>query len=160
VVYTSFALAMTAGRLGGGALLHRAGRSAVLRSSAALAAAGIAAVVIAPSIAVAGVGVVLWGLGTSLGFPVALSAAGDDPRGAATRVGAVATAGYLAFLVGPPVLGVLGEHLGLRHAMVVVLAVVLVAGCFTSAVRPRGAGAAGAASAGAPVPDASGASVP
>jgi fucose permease len=140
VVYTVFATAMTAGRLGGGAVLHRAGRSAVLRSSAALAAAGIAAVVLAPTIAVAGVGVVLWGLGASLGFPVALSAAGDDPRGAATRVGAVATAGYLAFLVGPPVLGALGEHLGLRHAMVVVLAVVLVAGCFTSAVRPQASG--------------------
>ena len=31
----------------------------------------------------------------------------------------VATAGYVAFLVGPPALGFLGEHLGLRLAMMV-----------------------------------------
>lgn len=145
VVFTCFAAAMTTGRLGGGHLLHRFGRRRVMRSSAVLAVAGIAAVVLSPGIAVAAAGVVLWGLGASLGFPVALSAAGDDPRGAATRVGAVATAGYVAFLVGPPVLGLLGEHLGLRHAMVVVLGVVLVATCFTSAVgepRPVPAGAA------------------
>lgn len=45
----------------------------------------------------AGLGILLWGLGASLGFPVGLSAAGDDPRGAAVRVGAVATIGYIAF---------------------------------------------------------------
>ena len=35
--------------------------------------------------------------------------------------GAVATAGYVAFLVGPPALGFLADHVGLRLAMIVVL---------------------------------------
>ena len=46
----------------------------------------------------------------------------------------VATTGYLAFLVGPPLLGYLGEHYGLRSAMLVVLALVLVAAIVAKAV--------------------------
>jgi MFS family permease len=38
----------------------------------------------------------------------------------------VATAGYIAFLVGPPALGFLGEHLGLRVAMLVPAALLAV----------------------------------
>ncbi|KAA1394959.1 MFS transporter, partial [Escherichia coli] len=45
----------------------------------------------------------------------------DAPK----RVSVVAITGYLAFLVGPPLLGFLGEHFGLRSAMMVVLALVL-----------------------------------
>ena len=45
-----------------------------------------------------------------------------------------ATTGYLAFLVGPPLLGYLGEHYGLRSAMLVVLALVLVAAVVAKAV--------------------------
>jgi MFS family permease len=57
--------------------------------------------------------------------------------GAARRVSAVATAGYTAFLVGPPVLGLIGEHVGLRSAIIVVLVAVAVSTCFARAVaRP------------------------
>ena len=41
------------------------------------------------------------GLGISLGFPVGMSAAADDPRYAAGRVSAAASLGYVAFLAGP-----------------------------------------------------------
>ncbi|BBJ45701.1 hypothetical protein SSPO_084190 [Streptomyces antimycoticus] len=40
----------------------------------------------------------------------------------------MATIGYVAFLVGPPGLGFLGDHYGLRTAMLAVLA------CVTTAV--------------------------
>jgi cyanate permease len=36
-------------------------------------------------------------------------------------VSAVATIGYFAFLVGPPVIGLIGEHTGVLHALLVVL---------------------------------------
>ncbi|MCE1822525.1 MFS transporter, partial [Enterobacter hormaechei] len=42
--------------------------------------------------------------------------------------------GYLAFLVGPPLLGYLGEHYGLRSAMLVVLALVILAAIVAKAV--------------------------
>ncbi|NQX13518.1 MFS transporter [Microbacteriaceae bacterium VKM Ac-2855] len=136
VVFTGFALAMTIGRFVGEPLLKRFGNAAVLRVSAIVSAIGIALVVFADNLVVASIAVGLWGLGAALGFPVTLSAAADsdDPT---TTVGAVATAGYVAFLVGPPLLGFLGEHFGLRGAMIVVLVVVAAASLLTSAARPR-----------------------
>lgn len=137
IVFAGFALAMTIGRFSGAPLLARFGKAAVLRVSAIVSAAGIALVVFSDSVVVAGLAVLLWGLGAALGFPVTLSAAGesDDPT---TTVGAVAAAGYVAFLVGPPLLGFLGEHYGLRGAMIVVLVVVAGASFLTSAAKtPR-----------------------
>ncbi|QFU90501.1 MFS transporter [Amycolatopsis sp. YIM 10] len=142
VAYALFGLAMSVGRFSGSRVLDRFGRATAMRGSAVIATAGVALVILAPGIELAAVGVVLWGLGTSLGFPVALSAAGDEPENAAARVSAVATIGYLAFLVGPPLLGLLGEYAGLRNALVVVLVMLLVAGACAPAVRVRGREAA------------------
>ncbi|MGW8440030.1 MFS transporter [Paenibacillus sp. S33] len=135
-MYGLFVAAMTIGRFTGGFILDKYGRVTVLKGSAVLAAVGIILVIWGQHYFIAGLGVVLWGLGASLGFPVGLSAAGDDPRGAAIRVGAVATIGYIASLVGPPGLGFLGEHVGLLHALVVVLIGVIVAGWISGAAQP------------------------
>ncbi|MGO4950124.1 MFS transporter [Paenibacillus sp. DRB1-1] len=137
-MYGLFVAAMTIGRFTGGFILDKYGRVPVLKGSAILAAIGIILVIWGQHYLIAGLGVVLWGLGASLGFPVGLSAAGDDPRGAAIRVGAVATIGYIAFLVGPPGLGFLGEHVGLLHALIVVLVGVIVAGLISGAAQPIG----------------------
>ncbi|MGG4219122.1 MFS transporter [Paenibacillus jamilae] len=137
-MYGLFVAAMTVGRFTGGFILDKYGRVPVLKGSAVLAAVGIILVIWGQQDLLAGLGILLWGLGASLGFPVGLSAAGDDPRGAAIRVGAVATIGYLAFLVGPPGLGLLGEHVGLLHALIVVLIGVMIAGLISGAARPVG----------------------
>jgi cyanate permease len=71
------------------------------------------------------IGVVAWGLGASLGFPVGMSAAADEPSRAAARVSVVATMGYVAFLGGPPMIGFVGDQVGTLSALLV-LAVVLV----------------------------------
>ncbi|MFU8946625.1 MFS transporter [Mycetocola zhadangensis] len=134
IVFAAFALAMTVGRFSGEPLIERFGKPTVLRTSALVSAAGIALVIFSDNIVIAGLAVVLWGLGAALGFPLTLSAAGesDDPT---TTVGAVASAGYVAFLVGPPLLGFLGEEFGLRGAMIVVLVVVAAAAIPTSAAK-------------------------
>lgn len=142
VVYAFFGAAMAVGRLNGGRAIDRFGRTAVMRVSALIGAVGIATVVVAPTLWVGAIGVLLWGIGASLGFPVALSAAGDHPRYAARRASAVATAGYAAFLIGPPILGFLGQHVGLREAMLVVMVVVAATALFAGAVRGRPAPAA------------------
>ncbi|MFI5937284.1 MFS transporter [Actinoplanes sp. NPDC051494] len=120
-VYAVFAAAMTIGRFAGGWFLARWSRGTVLRGGAIIGGIGLAAVIAIDNQIVAGAAVLLWGLGAALGFPVALSAAGESGDNAAARVSLVATVGYVAFLVGPPALGFLGEHYGLRGAMVVVL---------------------------------------
>ncbi|MHA6523335.1 MFS transporter [Tessaracoccus sp. G1721] len=137
VIYAAFGTAMAIGRLGGGPVIDRFGRAPVMRASALVAATGIGIVVLAPTLALGAVGVLLWGMGASLGFPVALSAAGDDPRHAARRASFVATAGYAAFLVGPPALGFLGESVGIRNAMVVILVAVLSTVLVAGSVRHR-----------------------
>jgi len=135
LMFGVFVTAMTVGRLSGVFLLDRFGRVPVLRGSAVLAMIGLLIVIFGPSAEVAVVGIVLWGLGSSLGFPVGMSAAADDPKTAAARVSAVATIGYCAFLVGPPVIGVLGEHFGILNALLVVLVLVIAAGIASSAAR-------------------------
>ncbi|MFP7761892.1 MFS transporter [Marisediminicola sp. LYQ85] len=137
-VFWVFVTAMTAGRLLGVRVLDRFGRVPVLRVSAVLAAIGLLVLIFSPITWVAIVGVVLWGLGASLGFPVGMSAAADDARTAAARVSAVATIGYIAFLVGPPVIGLIGEQVGILGALLLVLVLVAVAGVVSGAARePR-----------------------
>ncbi|MGW3331675.1 MFS transporter [Streptomyces rubiginosohelvolus] len=139
LTFMLFAVAMTTGRFTGGPLLVRYGPAAVVRASAVVAAVGVALVVFSGSALLAGAAVVLWGLGASLGFPVTISAAGEGagPGDASARVAAVSTAGYAAFLVGPPSLGFLADHVGLRNAMVVVLVLLGGAALITGALRRR-----------------------
>ncbi|MFG3539397.1 MFS transporter [Streptomyces clavifer] len=137
-VYAGFAAAMAVGRFGGGFFINRYGRAPVVRASALSAALGLAVVIFADNPLLAGAAVLLWGLGASLGFPLALSAAGDSGPDSAARVSLVAMIGYVAFLVGPPGLGFLGDHYGLRAAMTVVLVLVAVSVFLAPAVStPR-----------------------
>ncbi|KFK90088.1 membrane protein [Streptomyces sp. JS01] len=139
LTFMLFAVAMTTGRFTGGLLLVRYGPAAVVRASAVVAAVGVALVIFSDSALLAGAAVVLWGLGASLGFPVTISAAGEGagPGDASARVAAVSTAGFAAFLVGPPSLGFLADHVGLRNAMVVVLVLLGGAALITGALRRR-----------------------
>jgi MFS family permease len=117
----AFLAAMTAMRVLGTGLLDRFGRVVVLRLCIALALTGLTLFSLAPSVPLGVVGVVLWGLGAALGFPVGMSAASDDPRYAAARVSVVSSIGYTAFLAGPPLLGLLAEHVGYRNALLVII---------------------------------------
>nr|WP_229881347.1 MFS transporter [Streptomyces viridiviolaceus] len=133
-VYTGFAAAMTVGRFVGGFLIDRLGHSRALPGAARL---GIALVVFADSAVLADAAVLPWGLGASLGFPLTLSAADDSGPDSTARVSLVAMIGYVAFLVGPPSLGFLGDHYGLRAAVIVVLAFTTVAILLAPAVGAR-----------------------
>lgn len=126
-VYAIFALTMTIGRFSGGWFVDRFGQAAVLGASAVIGAIGLALVAFVDNPVLAAASVVLWGLGAANGFPVAISAAGSSGPDSTARVSLAASIGYVAFLVGPPLLGFLGEHYGLRNAIVVVLVMVSVA---------------------------------
>jgi predicted MFS family arabinose efflux permease len=134
--FAAFLTAMTVGRWFGDDLLSRYGRVAVIRGQAALAIAGVLVFVFSPVTALAFVGVLMWGLGASLGFPVGMSAAADEPAAAAGRVSVVASIGYCAFLGGPPLVGYLGEHVTVLRALVVIAVAVGLATLATGALRP------------------------
>lgn len=135
IVFGVFVAAMTVGRVLGGPVLDRFGRVPVLRACAVLGVVGLLLFVLAASTWLVVCGTVLWGLGASLGFPVGMSAAADDPKLAAARVSAVAMIGYFAFLVGPPVLGLLGQSWGILNALYVIVGLMVVAGLVAPAAR-------------------------
>jgi MFS family permease len=130
--------AMTVGRVTGTLLLDTFGRLPVLWGSMAVAAVGVVLVVLGQVAPLVTLGIVLWGVGASLGFPVGMSAAADDPARAAARVSVVSTIGYTAFLGGPPLLGFLGHHVGVLHALLVVSAILVPSALAVPAARqPR-----------------------
>lgn len=136
LLFGVFAVAMTLGRIAGVPLLDRFGRVPVLRVAVGMAAIGLAVVILVPITPIMIAGIVVWGLGAALGFPVGMSAAGDDPVGAAARVSAVATIAYCAFLVGPPVIGFVGEHVGsILNALWIVFGLIVIAGFAIPAAR-------------------------
>lgn len=134
-IFLGFAAAMTIGRFSGGFFLNRFGRAAVMSGSAIIGAIGLGIVIVAHDPILAAIAVFMWGIGASLGFPVALSAAGDSGDRPEERVKIVAICGYIAFLVGPPMLGFVGETYSLRSAMVIVLGLVIVAAFAALSVR-------------------------
>ena len=132
--FATFLTFMTIGRILGTSLIDRHGRVVMVRGTFVMAVVG-AAMVIFGGPALAFAGAALWGLGASLGFPVGMSAAADDPRMAAARVSVVSTIGYLAFLGGPPILGFLGDHIGVLRSLTVVGGMVALALLAVPAVR-------------------------
>jgi MFS family permease len=151
LVLDVFMAAMTIGRIAGGPVVDRIGRVWTIRVTAGLGILGMLLFILGGPAAVYIVGVVLWGLGASLGFPLGMSAAADDERNATTRVAAVAMIGYLAFLGGPPVIGFLADHVGILNALFVVLALVVAAFFCAPATRHRRYGADSTSAPGSPL---------
>jgi fucose permease len=125
--FAVFVTAMTAGRLLGPPFLDRYGRARVLWACAVAVAVGVALTVWGVYPVPVAAGIVLWGLGASLGFPVGMSAAASDPARAAARLSVVSTIGYGAFLGGPPLVGWVGDRVGTLDSLLVVLALMMVA---------------------------------
>jgi predicted MFS family arabinose efflux permease len=137
--FAVFLTAMTAGRLLGTRLLDQRGRLPVLRVLFVSAVVGCVLVVFGGPV-LAFIGAAIWGVGASLGFPVGMSAAADDPQRAAARMSVVSTIGYTAFIAGPPLLGFLGDHIGVLRSLLVVGGMAAIALVALPAVRERPAG--------------------
>ncbi len=135
--FAVFVTAMTLTRFVGTGLLDAFGRPAVLWGTMAAAGVGVVLIVVAGHPAVVVLGIALWGAGASLGFPVGMSAAADDPAHAAARVSVVSTIGYAAFLAGPPLLGFVGDEVGTLQALLVVAVLLVPAALVVPATRKQ-----------------------
>ncbi|MEU4216779.1 MFS transporter [Actinoplanes sp. NPDC026623] len=136
LAFAVFLAAMTVGRWFGPALLDRYGRVVVVRGLAVISLAGLMLFVFGPDTSTAFAGALLWGLGASLGFPVGMSAAADEPAMAPARVSVVASIGYCAFLGGPPLVGFLGDHVTVLKALTAVAVLLAVAAAVAGNLRP------------------------
>jgi hypothetical protein len=145
--YAAFAGCMAAGRFAGDALRHRVGAVALVRASALVAALGFALALFVATPVAAISGFALAGLGIANTVPVLFGAGGRLPDTApGAGIAAIAGIGYLGFLAGPPLIGLLAELTSLGTALgllvlacgIVALRASLVRIADTAMVAPQG----------------------
>jgi predicted MFS family arabinose efflux permease len=135
--YAVFAVAMAAGRFSGTAVAERLGRDGAVRAGGLVSLAGVLLTVLGPGLAGAYAGAALWALGVCLVFPAAVSAGGETPDRPADAIAAVTTIGYGGFLVGPPLIGLLADQVGLGRALLVLCLLAGGIAALAPAVRSR-----------------------
>lgn len=111
----------------------------VARVLLGLLACGDMLVFFAPNAALAMAGFAMMGVGTSVIFPLAMSAAAQrTDRPAAVNVAALAQTAFVAFMLGPPLLGLVAEHFGIRWAFGAGLPLVLLSIAVSGVLAGRG----------------------
>jgi fucose permease len=126
------------GRMLGDPMTDRWGRVAVARAGAALSAAGMLLVVLAPGPAAAVAGFALAGFGCATLVPAAYHAADDLPGlKPGTGLALVSWLMRISFLSLSPAIGALSDAAGLRWALVVVPVFALVAVLMAGVLRAR-----------------------
>jgi MFS family permease len=134
--YAAYSLAMAGARFGGDGFIARVGPVPVVRAGCLIAALGMGGALALGSVPAAIVGFTCVGLGLAVAFPTALGAAGRTPGLASgAAIGAVATAGYSGLLVGPPLIGFISDHAGLRAGLGLVALLCLMSAALAGAVR-------------------------
>jgi len=135
--YAVFAVAMAGGRFSGTVVAERLGRHGAVRVGGLVSFVGVLVTVLGPGLVSVYVGAALWALGVCLVFPAAVSAGGEAPERPADAIAAVTTIGYGGFLVGPPLIGLLAEQVGLGRALLVLLILAGGIAALAPAVRSR-----------------------
>ena len=140
---TVFAASEALTRIFGGPLVDRLGRVRTIRVTTALGVLGVVLFIQAGNRWIILVGVLLWAVGVSMGFPLGMSAAAESGPDPAARVSVVASIGYFANLAGPPAIGLLAQSAGLLSAMWLIVALFLTAFAAAGSLRPRPAAVTG-----------------
>ena len=135
--YAVFAVAMAGGRFSGTAVAERLGRDGAVRAGGVVSFVGVLLTVLGPGLVSVYLGAALWALGVCLVFPAAVSAGGEAPERPADAIAAVTTIGYGGFLLGPPLIGLLAEQVGLGRALLVLLVLAGGIAALAPAVRSR-----------------------
>jgi MFS family permease len=138
LTFAGFNVTMSIGRFAGGVVIQRYGRAPVLRAAGILACTGVAALCLINSTVIALFGALAWGLGLSVVFPSAMSAAGEVPGRGSRAIAVVSTIGYGGFLVGAPLIGFLAHMMPLDKALLAVAVLVLLIAVLARAARERG----------------------
>jgi MFS family permease len=135
--FTAFAVGETLARVIGGPLVDRVGRVRAVRFTTALGVVGMLLFILGGPAWLILIGVLLWAVGVSMGFPLGMSAAADSGPNPAARVSVVASIGYLANLGGPPIVGFLAQSFGLLNALWLVIVLLAVSFAASGILRTR-----------------------
>ena len=129
-------IVITFGRLIGGFVVERIGRYRTILLSTVITSSGILVFMLVEVIALPYVGLVLWGLGMSMGFPMSVAAMSDDPRKAPYRINMIITVVYISSISVGPALGSLGEVTGIYVAFSIPLALMILSAILSPATKP------------------------
>lgn len=136
--YSVFAMLVAAGRFGGDSLKTRFGAVNTARICGTLAVFGAALLYLAPTVPVALVGFAVIGLGVSVGFPLAVTAAASlTDRSASANVAVLSFVALCGFLIGPPVIGFVAEHFDMRLGIACLVPVLLISLLLTGRLATR-----------------------
>jgi MFS family permease len=137
--YAIVAAMVATGRFAGDRLKGRYGAVALARACGATSIAGLFLVVISPAAPLALLGFAAMGFGVSVGFPLGVTAAADQPdRPPAASVAILSFIALAAFLIGPPLIGFVAEHAGMRVGLAMLLPALVVSLALTGTLRsPR-----------------------
>ena len=128
------------------AFVERYSPVGVARVLLSLLGLGAGTVLLAPSGAIAFAGFALMGVGTSVIFPLAMSAAAQrTDRSAAVNVATLAQTSFVVFLLGPPLLGLIAQYWGIRWSFGIGLPLVALSLAMAGVLKPGGAAARPAA---------------
>ena len=136
IAFGLFWLVITIGRVFGGFVVEAIGRYRTVLISAIVTAAGILIFMLADVIALPILGLVLWGLGMAVGFPMAVSAMSDDPQRAPFRINMIISVVYISSITVGPVLGSVGEVTGLYVAFAIPLALMVISAVLSPVTKP------------------------
>lgn len=135
--YTLFGIGFVVVRFVGGWVADKIGRERVVLFSAITAALGIAIFMATPLIHIPLVGVLLWGIGDSIGLAMCVAAFGDDPTRVGSRMTFLWTLVYVANLVVGPIIGTLSSFVGLIWTLTIPIALMIYSSFASKAVRPE-----------------------
>jgi MFS family permease len=125
---TLFSLAIAIGRLSMDPVVEYFGPRSVATGLLLLAIAGVTLIALAASPVAALAGFTLAGIGCSSVYPLAISAAARrTDRPSALNVAALSQMTFVVFFAGPPLLGFIAEHVGLRFSYGIIIPVLIAA---------------------------------
>ena len=127
LAFSVFSVSMVIGRLSGDWFTHRFGPVRLARASGIVAIVGLLVLVFATQPWLALLGFLLTGFGFCSLFPLVFSAAGKVKGiNPGVALASVATLGYLGFLSGPPVIGLIGHAYSLTVSFAILAVLMLI----------------------------------
>jgi MFS family permease len=134
--FTVFSLFVAFGRFQGDKLKARFGVEKLAGSFVIAALAGLLVALFSPTIIASFIGIAFLGLGVSLGFPLAVSAASTLPgRSSASNVAILTQMTLCGFLVGPPVIGLIAEFSSIQIGLLALSPALVMALYFSRFLR-------------------------
>ncbi len=135
---SGFTLAMAIARWFADPIVDHFGRKRTAGVLLGLTGIGAAMIIFAPAPMVAIAGFVIMGIGCSAVYPITISAAAQrTDRPAAVNVAALGQSAFVILFLGPPLLGFIAEHFGVRSAYLACLPLVVASLLFLNSLDKK-----------------------